>query len=119
MALFVLCLVVIDIVILGGYTVGEAVRGNLGVRETPNREEPQVILGVSVSEKPELHNPSSFCIKERIMIVKNCLVVIDHVGHPLLLTNIIRSFIVCKVTSEYTCFEYGLFTLANLLCTPL
>ena len=74
MALFVLCLVVIDIVILGGYTVGEAVRGNLGVRETPNREEPQVILGVSVSEKPELHNPSSFSIKERIRIVSLLLI---------------------------------------------
>ena len=34
MALFVLSLVIIDIVILGGYTVTEAVRGNLGVRET-------------------------------------------------------------------------------------
>ena len=48
MALFVLCLVVIDIVILGVYTVAEAVRGNLGVRDTPNREQPQVTPGVSM-----------------------------------------------------------------------
>ena len=49
MALFVLCLVVIDIVILGAYTVTEAVRGNLGVRETFNREGGIVTVGVRLS----------------------------------------------------------------------
>ena len=38
MALFVLFVVIIDIIILGAYTVTEAVRGSLGVRETFNGE---------------------------------------------------------------------------------
>ena len=48
MALFVLCLVVIDVVILGVYTLTEGLRGNLGVRLTTNRELPEEILGVSI-----------------------------------------------------------------------
>ena len=47
MALFVLCLVVIDVVILGVYTVTEGLRGNLGVKLTPNRELPEESVGVS------------------------------------------------------------------------
>ena len=47
MALFVLCLVIIDIVILLLYTVTEAVRGNLGAKLTPNRELPEETIGVS------------------------------------------------------------------------
>ena len=47
MALFVLCLAIIDIVILLLYTVTEAVRGNLGAKLTPNRELPEETIGVS------------------------------------------------------------------------
>ena len=47
MALFVLCLVVIDVVTLGIYTLTEGLRGNLGVKLTPNRELPKETLGVS------------------------------------------------------------------------
>ena len=46
MALFVLCLAIIDIVILLMYTVTEAVRDNLGVKLTSNHEMPQEIIGV-------------------------------------------------------------------------
>ena len=46
MVLFVLSLVIIDIVILGAYTVTEAVSGNLGVREIFNREGGIVTVGV-------------------------------------------------------------------------
>ena len=47
MALFVLCLAIIDIVILLLYTVTEAVRENLGVKLTSNRELPEQSFGVS------------------------------------------------------------------------
>ena len=47
MALFVLCLVVIDVVILGTYTLVEGLRGNLGVKLVPNTENPKEIVGVS------------------------------------------------------------------------
>ena len=47
MALFVLCLAIIDIVILLTYTVTEAVRDNLGVKLTSNREMPEETIGVS------------------------------------------------------------------------
>ena len=47
MALFVLCLAIIDIVILLLYTVTEAVRGNLGAKLTSNRELPEETIGVS------------------------------------------------------------------------
>ena len=46
MALFVLCLAIIDIVILLTYTVTEAVRDNLGVKLTSNREMPEETFGV-------------------------------------------------------------------------
>ena len=48
MALFVLCLVVIDLVILVTYTVVEGLRDNLGVKLTTNRELPEETFGVSV-----------------------------------------------------------------------
>ena len=47
MSLFVLSLVVIDLVILGVYTLVEGLRGNLGVKLTTNRELPQETFGVS------------------------------------------------------------------------
>ena len=47
MALFVLCLVVIDLVILGVYTLTEGLRGNLGVKLVSNREMPNEAIGVS------------------------------------------------------------------------
>ena len=46
MALFVLCLAIIDIVILLTYTVTEAVRDNLGVKLTTSRELPEETFGV-------------------------------------------------------------------------
>ena len=46
MALFVLCLVVIDLVILVTYTVVEGVRDNLGVKLTTNRELSDETFGV-------------------------------------------------------------------------
>ena len=49
MLLFVLSLVVIDVLILGIYTVNEGVSGNLGVKLTPNREMREEIIGVSDS----------------------------------------------------------------------
>ncbi|CAI8049960.1 Gamma-aminobutyric acid type B receptor subunit 2, partial [Geodia barretti] len=45
MVLFVLSLVVIDVVILGVYTLTEMVKGDLGVKLTPNREMPEEIIG--------------------------------------------------------------------------
>ena len=47
MSLFVLSLVVIDLVILGAYTLVEGLRGNLGVKLTTNQEFSQKIFGVS------------------------------------------------------------------------
>lgn len=51
MALFVLCLGVIDIVILLLYTITEGIRNNLGVKLTPNQELPEETIGVR-SNKP-------------------------------------------------------------------
>ena len=50
MSLFVLCLVVIDLVILGAYTLVEGVRGNLGVKLTANRELSEETFGVSCTD---------------------------------------------------------------------
>ena len=47
MALFVLCLVVIDVAILAIYTVIEGLRDNLGVKLIVNRERPREVIGVS------------------------------------------------------------------------
>ena len=47
MALFVLCLVVIDVAILGVYTLIEGLKGNLGVKLIMNRELPRETVGVS------------------------------------------------------------------------
>ena len=55
MALFVICLVIIDMIILVTYTVTEAVRDRIGVRLTSNRELPEEIIGVST-----LFNPKPF-----------------------------------------------------------
>ena len=46
LTLFVLCLVVIDVFILGIYTVTEGLKGNLGVKLTPNREMNEETIGV-------------------------------------------------------------------------
>ena len=46
MALCVLCLVIIDLIILGVYTMIEAIRGNLGVKRIANREMPEETIGV-------------------------------------------------------------------------
>ena len=48
MALFVLSLAVIDVVILLTYTATEAVRDNLGVKLTANRELPKETLSVII-----------------------------------------------------------------------
>ena len=48
MALFVLSLAVIDVVILLIYTATEAVRDNLGVKLTANRELPKETLSVII-----------------------------------------------------------------------
>ena len=47
MAVFVICLAVIDIVILFLYTVSEAARDKLGVKLTLNQELPESVSGVS------------------------------------------------------------------------
>ena len=47
LALFVLCLVVIDILILGSYTAIEGSRDSLGVRLTSNKENIDDTIGVS------------------------------------------------------------------------
>ena len=46
MALFVLCLAIIDVVILLVYTVTEGIRDNLGVKRISNRERPEETFGV-------------------------------------------------------------------------
>ena len=46
MALFVLFLVVIDVFILVTYTLVEGLKGNLGVKLTPNRERENETIGV-------------------------------------------------------------------------
>ena len=46
LALFVLCLVVIDIFILGLYTAIEGHRGQLGVRNTTSKENLEDTIGV-------------------------------------------------------------------------
>ena len=48
LALFVFCLVFIDLVILGGYTLTEGLRGNLGVKRITNRENPTETIGVRI-----------------------------------------------------------------------
>ena len=50
MALFVLSLAIIDVVILLTYTATEAVRDNLGVKLTANRELPGETFGVRAKE---------------------------------------------------------------------
>ena len=47
MVLFVLCLVVMDLVILGVYTLTEGLRDNLGVKLTTNQELSEETFGVS------------------------------------------------------------------------
>ena len=47
MAVYVMCLAVIDIVILSLYTISEAARDELGVKLTLNRELPETVSGVS------------------------------------------------------------------------
>ena len=49
MALFVLCLAIIDVVILLVYTVTEGIRDNLGVKLISNRERPEETFGVRYS----------------------------------------------------------------------
>ena len=46
MALFVFFLVVIDVVILGVYSLSEGLRGNLGVKLIVNRKFPRETVGV-------------------------------------------------------------------------
>lgn len=48
LALFVLCLVVIDIFILGSYTAIEGHRGQLGVRNTTSKENLEDTIGVKI-----------------------------------------------------------------------
>ena len=48
MALFVLCLVIVDLVILVAYTVIEGIRDNLGAKLTTNQELPEKTFGVSL-----------------------------------------------------------------------
>ena len=52
MALFVLCLVIIDVFILGIYTVNEGAKGNLGVKLISNRELPEETIGVTIHTNP-------------------------------------------------------------------
>ena len=47
MALFVLCLALIDILVLVLYTAVEAARDSLGARLISNQELPEEMLGVS------------------------------------------------------------------------
>ena len=49
MALFVLSLVIIDVFILGTYTINEGLKNNLGVKLISNRELPEETIGVSVT----------------------------------------------------------------------
>ena len=46
LALFVFCLVFIDLVILGGYSLTEGLRDDLGVKRITNRENPTETIGV-------------------------------------------------------------------------
>ena len=46
LALLVLCLVVIDLIILGSYTAIEGIRDQLGVKLTANKENREDITGV-------------------------------------------------------------------------
>ena len=46
LALIVLCLVVIDILILGSYTAAKGSKGELGVKEIANKENREEIMGV-------------------------------------------------------------------------
>ena len=48
LVLFVLCLVVVDILILGSYTSVEFHRSELGVRRTSNKENMEDTVGVSM-----------------------------------------------------------------------
>ena len=48
LALAVLVLVVIDIVIIGGYLAVEGIRDQLVVDKVSNRENPQDVIGVSL-----------------------------------------------------------------------
>ena len=47
LAVAVLCLVTIDVLILGVFLLVEGVRGRLTTRLIPNRERPREIIGVS------------------------------------------------------------------------
>lgn len=46
--LFVLCLVVIDVFILGSYTAIEGCKGQLGVRKISNKENLEETMGVNI-----------------------------------------------------------------------
>ena len=48
LVLIVLCLVVIDVLILGSYTATEWSRGELGVKTIPNKENIEDIIGVKM-----------------------------------------------------------------------
>ena len=50
LALFVLCLVVIDIIILGSYSAVEGSRGQLGVRNITNKENLEDVIGVKFAD---------------------------------------------------------------------
>ena len=56
MALYVLCLVVIDLVILVTYTVVEGLRDNLGVKLTTNQELPKETFGVRLFRTSNCQN---------------------------------------------------------------
>ncbi len=47
MVLVVVALVVVDLVILGAYTVVEGARGNLGAKKIENKEDPTDTRGVN------------------------------------------------------------------------
>ena len=48
LVLFVICLAVIDVLILGSYTATEWSRDQLGVKKIPNKENLEDVIGVKV-----------------------------------------------------------------------
>ena len=67
LALFVLCLVVIDVAILGIFTTVEGTRGELGVKKTSNKENMEDTIGV--------HHFCKICASKSAGLVSNVITV--------------------------------------------
>lgn len=67
LALFVLCLVVIDVAILGIFTTVEGRRGELGVKKTSNKENMEDTIGV--------HHFCNICASNNVGLVSNIVTI--------------------------------------------